>query len=103
MQAMGQLALTPMQYYDLTLYELTAMLAGYNVRWEEEWRRTRAIYTLLFNIHSKSQKKDYELMPFPSEANDIAFQKMIANWQAEVELEESLALKTEANGSGISS
>jgi len=92
-----------MEYYDLTLNELTAMLAGYNERWEEEWRHTRAIYTLLYNINSKNPKREIELMPLPSEEEDIAFQKFIANRSAEAEFAAMMGVTKEANGSGISS
>jgi len=92
-----------MQYYDLTLYELTAMIAGYNVRWEEKWKHTRALYTLFYNVNYKKNKKEFEIMALPSEAEDVAFQKWISSLKTEAEFAESLGVKTEANGSGISS
>lgn len=85
--AVGELGLTLMEYWDLTLYELTAMMAGYNVRWEEEWKRTRLIYSILYNSNGQKKKKSpTELMPLPSEAEDIAFQKYISGIKAEMNL-----------------
>lgn len=84
--AVGELGLTLMEYWDLTLYELTAMIAGYNVRWEEEWKRTRLIYATLYNANAKKKKTPTELMPLPSEAEDIAFQRYISGLKAEMNL-----------------
>lgn len=80
--AVGELGLTLMEYWDLTLYEVTAMIAGYNVRWEEEWKRTRLIYATLYNANSKKKKAPTDLMPLPSEAEGIAFQRYINGLKA---------------------
>lgn len=58
-----------MEYYDKTLFELTAELEGYNRRWEEKWRHTRRLYTLIYNkdIPKNKQKQEFQLMPFESE------------------------------------
>jgi hypothetical protein len=91
-----------MQYWDLTLHELTAMIAGYNVRWEEQWRHTRALYTLLYNINSKKPKKATEIMPLPSESEIIAWQKYIDGLKATMSLTEGTK-RGGRNGSGINS
>jgi hypothetical protein len=66
---MGELNLTYVQYSDLTLYEITAMIAGYNVRWEENWKPFRSLYTLLYNVNTdkKDRKTAEKLMPLPSD------------------------------------
>lgn len=44
---------------------------GYNRRELNEWRRTRKLYTLLFNVNVKHPKKERQLMPLPGE--DVAY------------------------------
>lgn len=66
----GHLRLDYQEYCDITLFEITALIEGYNMRWEEKWRHTRSIYSLLYNINAPKgkAKSEVELMPFPSEA-----------------------------------
>jgi len=67
--AHGHLNLNYQEYCDITLFELTALIEGYNMRWEEKWRHTRSIYSLLYNINAPKgkSKSEIELMTFPSE------------------------------------
>jgi len=67
--AHGHLRLDYQEYCDITLFEITALIEGYNMRWEEKWRHTRSIYSLLYNINAPKgkSKTEIELMPFPSE------------------------------------
>ena len=79
--------MTLIEYDDITLYELTILIEGYNVRWEERWMPFRRLYTLLYNVNSgkNDQKREIELMPFPSEMvqlerlNRIEKKKMAGN------------------------
>lgn len=75
------LGLTYAQYCDMTLFELTFMIEGHNMRWEEQWRHTRSIYGLLFNINApkEKQKSERQLMPLPSERKDIKWEEWIEN------------------------
>jgi len=67
--AVGELGLSLMQYYDRTLFELSIEIEGYNARWEEQWRHTRKLYTLLYNTNAKKGqgKKEHELIKLPSD------------------------------------
>ncbi len=55
------------------------MIEGYNRRWEEQWRHTRAIYGLLYNINAPKgkSKTERELMPLPSEQKDIRWKEWL--------------------------
>lgn len=72
---MGELGLTYAEYCDRTLFELTAEIAGYNVRWEENVKPFRSLYTLIYNTNFKKKKTELELMPLPSEMQELADQK----------------------------
>jgi len=99
----GELNLTLMEYYDRTLFELSIELEGYNRRWEEEWRKVRKPYALHFNINAEKGKKkrEHELIPLPSEAEHIAWQRKIGGMKDEMKLKE--ATKERGDGSGINS
>jgi len=76
-----------MEYYDRTLYELSIEIQGYNSRWEEKWRHTRLIYTLLYNVNvgKGKQKKPQELIPLPGEYEEVNFQRKIAKLKEDAE------------------
>ena len=69
-------------FYDKTLYELSIELDAYTVQWEDRWSPFRALYTLMYNMNlekGKPKKKAWELIPFPSEAEEIAWQNKWRN------------------------
>lgn len=66
---MKELRLLPGQYYDLTLSEFDALLSGVEAGDVRQWRHTRAILTLLYNVNveQKDRKTDAEFMPLPGD------------------------------------
>jgi len=94
--ALGELGLTLVQYYDKTYYELTAEIQGYNVRWEESWRPTRKLYTLIHNAlcAKEDRRKEQELMPLPSEADLLESLQELRN------IQESAMFGSFANNNG---
>lgn len=81
-----------MEYYDRTLFELSIEIDGYNRRWEEQWRHTRKIYALLYNVNAQKGKgkKEIELLPLPSEAAEAAWQKKIEEIADAIKFEQSV-------------
>lgn len=94
--AVGYLGLSLMEYYDRTLFELSIELEGYNLRWEEQWSPFRALYTLIANymVGKNKQKKPWEYMPFPSEA------EMIRLKEKSKDTNDSVILMQSVNGRG---
>jgi hypothetical protein len=48
---LGELALLPWKFWNLTLTEFDCKCRGYRRKQAESWRRTRLLVTLLVNIH----------------------------------------------------
>ena len=63
--AIRDLNLSYMELADRTLFELTMELEGYNGRYEEKWRHTRLLGTLLYNPNVPEEKRVevYQFMP----------------------------------------
>jgi len=58
------------EYSDITFFELTYLIEGYNVREEERIWPIRKLYTLLYNVNvdkASKSKSEIDLWPFPSE------------------------------------
>ena len=108
---MGELGLTYEEYSGLTIAELLWMIDGYNRRWEEEWRHTRHIHTVLLNVNSSKRRfKATEVLPLPSEirAKDelitVDGQEMtLGEWRNEIRLQAQRKVEQDKNGAGISS
>lgn len=95
--AHGHLNLDYQEYCDITLFEITALIEGYNMRWEEKWRHTRSIYSLLYNINAPKGKgkSEVELMPFPSEYKLVKLKKEVKKRRELAQLEKHLKGETE--------
>lgn len=109
---MGELGLSYEAYCALTVAELLWMLEGYQRRWEEQWRHTRHLHTVLLNIHStKKRFKASEVMKLPSEEraeNEIITvdgkEITVGEWKARIKLKAEQAAERKKNGgAGISS
>lgn len=78
------------EYYGKTLFELDLELAGYNRRWEEAWKRERVHLVQRYNETAPKgkKKKDFELMPLPSDeekiANKLRMEKLKGKVRAEL-------------------
>lgn len=86
------MGLTLNEYYDKTLLELSTEIAGYNRRWEENIKsNVRPLYTLFYNAHftgkNRRPKKDYELMPLPSDAKKIRLTNAVERARQQVAAE----------------
>lgn len=81
--ATGVLGLSPIEYWDRTLFELSIEIEGYNARWEENMIRTRLLYTLIYNVNAPKGKSKtaQQLIPLPSEKREILFQQEIERMQ----------------------
>jgi hypothetical protein len=58
----------------MTPNEWSAWMDGFMLREEDEWRRLRVIYALIYNTHvdRHHQMKPEELMPLQSDSNNRA-------------------------------
>ena len=75
------------EYYGKTLFEIDLELRGHNRRWEEAWRRERIHVVQRYNMNVKPghQKKDYQLMPLPSDRKELSEgDELIRKLEAEV-------------------
>ncbi len=88
----GELNLTVREYYGRTLFELDIELKGYNRRWEEQWRQIRTPFTLQYNINAEKgkHKKDYQLIPLPSDADRIKKDKAMQKLKQKVAAEQGV-------------
>ncbi|MCF0059934.1 hypothetical protein MUK70_11845 [Dyadobacter chenwenxiniae] len=68
-----------MEYYDKTIFEITVEMKGYNSRWEERVWPFRELLAKIHNVNvaKGKAKRPWELMPFPSEMEEIAWQTKI--------------------------
>jgi hypothetical protein len=75
-QALG---LTYLEFCDKTPFELSIELEGYNQRWEESWRHTRLIGTLLHNANVSKEDRvlPHEFLPLPADRELIEFEDLI--------------------------
>ena len=93
-----------MEYYGRTLFEISIELQGYNRRWEKDVRTlVRPLYTLTYNLNAEKskRKRDIELMPLPSEAEEIAWRRTERRIEEQAKWEHNV--KGKGDGSGISS
>ncbi|MBO9611044.1 MAG: hypothetical protein J7619_00030 [Dyadobacter sp.] len=89
--AMGELGLTYQEFYDKTLFELSAEYWGYIVRNNDAVRPIRKLYTLLHNIHAKHTRTEQKLWPLPYESQQQAAE------EREMSPEEKAARKAARN------
>jgi hypothetical protein len=59
-------------FWKMSPREWTAFMDGFALHEEDEWRRIRAIYTLMYNTHVDhyNQMKAEELIPLPGDAKE---------------------------------
>ena len=79
----------------MTPREWASCIDGYMLREEDEWRRTRAIYALIYNTHveSRHQLSAEELLPLPGDKKDKQQAKTVhARYPTDEEREKLLKL-----------
>ncbi|MCF0074028.1 hypothetical protein LZD49_26335 [Dyadobacter sp. CY261] len=83
--AIRDLNISYMELADRTLFELSMELEGYNGRWEETWRHTRLLGTLLYNptVAEEDRVQVYQFMPLSEDADRIALDEFFQGLMAE--------------------
>lgn len=65
----SRVGLSYADFWKMTPNEWSAWMEGYMLREEDEWRRTRSLYSLIYNVNvdRRHQLKPEELMPLPGD------------------------------------
>ncbi|WP_342088012.1 hypothetical protein [Dyadobacter sp. OTU695] len=86
--AVRDLNISYMELCDRTLFELSIELEGYNGRWEESWRHTRLLGTLLYNptVAKEDRVEVYQFMPLSEDMDRIALNEFFDGMMAEKSL-----------------
>lgn len=90
--AVRDLNISYMELCDRTLFELSIELEGYSGRWEETWRHTRLLGTLLYNpaVAPEDRVEVWQFMPLSEDADRIAMKEYFDQLSAKKELEDML-------------
>jgi hypothetical protein len=67
------------EFCDRTFFQLTIELEGFIGRWEDEWRRFRAIETMIFNmaVPAESRVPEYQIRALPSDQAQLALDNYV--------------------------
>lgn len=86
--AIRDLGISYMELCDRTLFELSIELEGYNGRWEEKWRHTRLLGTLLYNptVPKEKRVEVYQFMPLSEDADRIALNEFFEDMMGQREI-----------------
>jgi len=68
--------------------EFEGCIKAYELKEENEWRRLRTLYTLIYNVNSKRQKRAVELIPLPGDNKKVTiastreqFEFLLLKWK----------------------
>jgi len=69
----------------MTPREWAAWMEGYSMREEDAWRRTRTLYSIIYNSHvvRHNQLKPEELIPLPGDNTETMHVKVLSDEERE--------------------